>query len=108
MKIKKNDTVVVITGKNKGKKGKVLRSMPKTQHIIVEKVNIVTKHIRKRQTQAGEIIKFEAPLPASNVMVVCPHCDKVTRVSYRKAGDGRKERFCKKCNGVLDQAVSTK
>ncbi len=96
---------MIIAGKHKGKKGKVLRVEPADNHIVVEKVNVVTKHVRKRQAQAGEIIKFEAPFSVSNAMVICPHCDKVTRVHYRLATDGKKQRICKKCDGLLDRAL---
>lgn len=105
MKIKKHDTVTVITGKNKGKKGKVLRVMPDKNLVVIEKVNVVKKHIRKRQTAAGEIIKFEAPIHVSNVMIICPHCNKRTRVAYQKSADGKKERVCKQCKGILDSSL---
>ena len=105
MKVKKNDTVVVTTGKNKGKKGKVLRVIPKKELLVIEKVNIVKKHVKKRQTTAGEIIMFEAPLHLSNVVVVCPHCDKTTRVAYNKSKDGKKERVCKHCKEHLDSSI---
>jgi large subunit ribosomal protein L24 len=107
MKIKKNDLVIVITGKNKGKKGKVLHVYPKKQQAVVEKINVVKKHIKKRQTTAGEIIKFEAPLHISNVMVICPHCNKATRVQYQKTADHKKERICKHCKGILDSSLPT-
>jgi large subunit ribosomal protein L24 len=106
MKVKKNDTVVMISGKNKGKKGKVLKVHPKQNSVVVEKVNVVKKHVRKRQTAAGEIITFEAALPISTVMVVCPHCDKKTRVAYAFSKDGRKERVCKHCQEHLDTTLS--
>jgi large subunit ribosomal protein L24 len=107
MKIKKNDLVIVITGKNKGKKGKVLHAYPKEQQIVVEKINVVKKHVKKRQTTAGEIIKFEAPLHISNVMVICPHCNKATPVQYQKTADNKKERVCKRCKGILDSSLPT-
>jgi len=108
MKVKVNDTVRIETGKDKGKEGKVLRVMVKTKKIVVEKVNIRTKHIKKTTQKAGEIIKFEAPIDVSNIMVLCPNCKKPTRVGYKKLKDGKKERICKKCSEDLDKNVKTK
>ncbi len=108
MKIKKNDTVVVLSGKNKGKKGKVTHVHPKDNMLVVEKVNVVKKHVKKRAAAAGEIITFEAAIPASTVMVMCPHCDKKTRVAYTHAKDGKKERVCKHCSERLDANITSK
>jgi large subunit ribosomal protein L24 len=105
MKIKVNDQIVVITGKDKGKKGKVLKAMTKQNKVVVEKINLKTKHIKKTQQKAGERIQFEAPMNASNAMVVCPHCDKNTRVGYKKLATGKKQRICKKCKETLDKIV---
>lgn len=105
MKLTTNDTVQIITGKDKGKKGKVIKSFPKSSKIVVEKVNIRTKHIKKTQTQSGEIVKFEASIDASNAMLICPNCQKPTRVAYTQTKEGKKIRTCKKCK---EQIVNKK
>ncbi len=102
MKLKQHDQVAVIAGKDKGKSGQITKVYRKAEKIVVEKVNIRTKHIKKTQQKAGEIIKFEAPIHASNVMVVCNGCSKLTRVGYKKLENGKKERICKKCKASLD------
>ena len=102
MKIKKGDTVVVLTGKDKGKQGEVKKSIPKAQRVVVEKVNMVKKAMRPTQANPqGGISSIEAPLHASNVMLVCPHCKQATRVGHR-IEDGKKHRVCKKCNKDID------
>ena len=106
MKIKVNDTVLVTVGKNKGKTGKVMRVFDKTNRVTVEKVNIITKHIKKTATAAGQRIKFEAPLAISKVMLVCPNCHKATRVGYKVPKTGKKFRVCVKCKESVEQAVS--
>ena len=101
-KIKKDDTVLILTGKDKGKKGKVISCQPKTNRVIVEGVNVVTKHVKPRkQGEAGGRITTEAAINASNVMPICPKCDKATRVSYKIEAD-KKSRVCKKCSALLD------
>ena len=96
--IKKGDTVQVISGKSKGKQGKVLEVAPSESKAIVEGVNIVSKHLKPRgQQQQGGIIKTEGPLYVSKLMVVCPKCGKATRVGKAVVGD-KKVRVCKKCN----------
>lgn len=102
MKIKKGDTVVVITGKDKGKSGKVMEVLPKQNRIVVDNINIVSKHTKPKSAQdKGGIIKKPAPLNASNVMILCD-CGKATRVAY-KIVDGKKVRVCKKCGNSLDK-----
>ena len=108
MKLKAKDTVKVIAGKDKGKTGKVMRIFRNQNKIVVEKVNILTKHIKKTAQKPGEKITFEAPFDASNVMVICPHCKKTTRVGYKKLKSGKKERTCKKCKETLDQETKAK
>ncbi|MFH1218413.1 MAG: 50S ribosomal protein L24 [Candidatus Peregrinibacteria bacterium] len=103
MKLKIDDQVAVITGKDKGKKGKITRISIKQNSIVVEKVNIVTKHIKKTAQKPGQKIQFEAPINASNVMVICPSCSKRSRVGYKKLGTGKKQRICKKCNESIDK-----
>lgn len=103
MTVKKGDTVVVIAGKDKGKKGKVLEVFPKDNRVIVDGVNIVSKHKKARtQQEQSAIIKKTAPIDASNVMVVCGVCGKATRVAHREI-DGKKARVCKKCSASLDK-----
>lgn len=105
MKIKVNDHIIVITGKDKDKKGKIVKVMSKQNKVVVEKINLKTKHIKKTQQKAGERIQFEAPINASNVMVICPHCNKKTRVGYKKLATDKKQRICKKCKETLDKIV---
>ena len=101
MSIKKDDTVVVITGKDKGQRGKVLKVIPKEGKVVVEKINMVSRHTRPRkQGEEGGIIQKEAPLYACKVMRVCPKCDKPTRVAY-EIKDGKKVRVCKHCGAAL-------
>ena len=105
MKVKKNDNVVVITGKDVKKTGKVLAVMPKTNKVIVEGVNIQSKSRKARSAQeTSQIIKKEGPIDASNVLVICPVCAKATRVGHAIV-DGKKVRVCKKCGQSLDAAV---
>jgi large subunit ribosomal protein L24 len=103
MKIKKGDTVLVINGKDNGKKGKVRFAYPRDGKIIVEGVNFVKKHSKARGAvrQAG-IIDLEAPLDVSNVMFLCSKCNKPARIGYKTLEDGRKVRFCRVCNEVVE------
>ena len=97
--VKTGDTVVVLSGKDKGKQGKVLEVSPKEKKVIVEGVKVVTKHMKPRRTgEAGCILKVEGALYASKVMLVCPKCGKPTRVAHKIGADGTKQRLCKKCN----------
>ena len=97
MNIRKDDKVVVISGKDKGKEGKVLVADPKAGKVIVEGVSVATKHQKpRRQGEEGGIIKMETPIYVCKVMVVCPKCGKPTRVGHDFA-DGKKSRACKKC-----------
>jgi large subunit ribosomal protein L24 len=102
MKIKKDDIVVVITGKDKGKKGKVHQSLHNKQCVMVEGVNMVKRHTKPRGTvrQAG-IIEREAPINISNVMLQCPKCNRPTRLSSRIMEDGKKARVCRRCHEVI-------
>ena len=101
MKIKTGDNVIVLSGKDKGKTGKVLRADPKGQKVIVEGVNVATKHQRPRkQGEEGGIMKREAAIHACKVQVVCPKCGKPTRVGHKVEG-GKKTRVCKKCGAEL-------
>lgn len=101
LNVKKGDTVVVISGKDKGKQGKVLEVMPKERKVVVEKINMVSRHTRPRkQGEEGGIIQKEAPLYACKVMRVCPKCDKPTRAAS-KIVDGKKVRVCKHCGAEI-------
>ena len=101
MKIKKDDKVIVLSGKDKGKQGKILSADPKAMKVVVEGVNVATKHQKPmKQGQEGGIIKVETPIYASKVQLVCPKCDKGTRVGY-KIVDGKKVRVCKHCGAEI-------
>ena len=101
MSIRKDDTVIVLSGKDKGKKGKVLTVMPKDGKVIVEKVNVISRHQKPRkQGEEGGIIKREAPIYACKVMPVCPKCGKATRVGH-SVKDGKNVRICRKCGAEL-------
>lgn len=103
MKIRKNDTVVIIAGKDKGKRGKVRRAWPDQERVIVEGANMIKRHSRARRAarQAG-IIELEAPIHVSNLMLVCEKCGTPTRVGFQFLADGRKVRVCKSCREVID------
>ncbi len=103
MKIKKDDTVLVITGKDRGKKGKVRFAYPDKQQVIVEGVNFIKKHSKARGAvrQAG-IIDLEAPVNISNVILLCNKCDKPGRIGYKELEDGRKVRYCRVCGEVIE------
>jgi large subunit ribosomal protein L24 len=99
--IKTNDTVVVLSGRDKGTRGKVHSADPKSGKVIVQGVHIAKKHQKpRRQGEAGGIISKETPIYASKLMLVCPKCDKPTRVGH-KIGDGEKSRVCKKCGAAI-------
>ena len=101
MNVKKNDTVVVLSGKDKGKQGKVLEVMPKSGKVVVEKVNVVSRHTKPRkQGDQGGILQKEAPIYACKVQKVCPKCSKATRVAH-KIVDGKKVRVCKHCGAEI-------
>ncbi|MDR0818333.1 MAG: 50S ribosomal protein L24 [Oscillospiraceae bacterium] len=102
MKLKKDDTVIVLSGKDKGKEGKILRAMPKTEKLIVEGVNVATKHQKpRRQGELGGKIQIETPIYACKVQLVCPKCNKPTRVAHKILDDGTKTRVCKHCAEVI-------
>ena len=101
MNVKKGDTVVVLSGKDKGKQGKVQGTIPSESKVVVEGVNVVTCHTKpRRQGEEGGIVKREAAIYASKVQVVCPKCCKGTRVAH-KIADGKKTRVCKHCGAEL-------
>ena len=101
MFIKKDDKVIVLSGKDKGKQGKVMIADPKAMKVVVEGVNVATKHQRaQKQGQEGGIIKVETPIYACKVQLVCPKCGKATRVAHKVTGD-KKVRVCKKCGAEI-------
>ncbi len=103
--IRKNDNVVVLAGKDRGKRGRVLRIVPATNRLVVEGVNIIKRHTKANPQKniKGGIVEREAPLHASNVQLVCPECGEPTRLGKKILGDGRKVRVCRKCEGVVDK-----
>lgn len=102
LRIKKNDTVMVLTGKDRGKRGKVLSVFPEKQRVIVEGVNLVKRHTRpNQQNQQGGIVSREAPLHISNVNLYCPRCQRGVRFGSRILEDGSKIRYCRKCEEAL-------
>jgi large subunit ribosomal protein L24 len=104
-RIKKGDTVEVIAGKNLGDRGQVVSVLANNNRVVVEGVNLAKKHEKAKQIGnrqiPAQILEFNAPLHLSNVMLVCPACDQRTRVGYRFIEDGRKTRFCKKCDANI-------
>jgi len=103
-RVKKDDVVMVISGKDRGKKGKVLKTYPSEKKIIVEGVNFTKKHQRPtNQYREGGIIERESPIYVSKVLVVCPNCDKPTRIAHKTLEDGSKVRACKKCGEIIDK-----
>ena len=101
-KIKKGDTVVVLAGKNRGKTGKVLKVIPEKGRAVVEGVNIIKKHARRRrEDQQSGIIEMEGSINASNLAIFCKGCNKPTRIGFTTLADGNKTRLCKKCKEML-------
>ncbi len=102
-KVRRNDTVQVMGGKDRGRRGEVRRVLPKAQRVIVTGLNMSKRHRRARSmTEASDIIDVEAPLHVSNVRVVCKSCDAAVRVGFRLLEDGRRVRYCKKCDEAID------
>jgi len=102
LNVRKEDTVVVLSGKDKGKRGRVIATVPKQGKVLVEGVNIVTRHCKPRgQADPGGIRKKENPLYACKVMCVCPSCKKPTRIGHVVHADGEKARVCKKCGSEM-------
>lgn len=103
LSIKKNDTIVVLAGKEKNKRGRVLSVYPLKEQVLVEKINVIKRHMKpsRKYTQGG-IIEKEAPLNVSNVMLICPKCSKPTRIGNTVLQTGKKVRVCKKCREVMD------
>ena len=102
MHVKSNDTVIVISGKDKGKKGKISAAFPKLNRVTVEGVNVVTKHQKARkQGEESKIVKVEGAVKACKVIRVCPKCDKTTRPAHKFGADGKKLTVCKKCGAEI-------
>lgn len=101
--VKKNDTVLILSGKDKGKKGKVLRVNAAKESVIIERVNMIKKHTRPNPTKQikGGVVEREAPIHISKVMVVCPECGEPSRIGKKILPDGTKQRFCKNCKGII-------
>jgi len=102
--LKKNDLVMVVSGKEKGKSGRVLRVFQQKNRIIIEKINFIKKHTRASgQTRQGGIVEKEAPVHISNVMIICEKCNLPVRVGKKILDDGKKVRMCRKCGEILDK-----
>ena len=106
MNIKKNDKVQILAGKDKGKSGKILQSLPRDNRVSIEGLNLLIKHLRQRRDgEKGQRIEFPAFINASNVALICPKCGKKTRVAYKiveQNGKSKKYRACKKCHEVIE------
>jgi large subunit ribosomal protein L24 len=103
-RIKKNEEVEVIAGREKGKRGKVLKVIPKKERVVVEKVNFIKRHTRPgARSRQGGIVEVEGPLHISNVMLICSKCERAVRVGYKILDDKRKVRHCKRCGEILDK-----
>ncbi len=102
--VRKGDRVLVLSGKDKGKKAKVVNSLPRERKVQVEGVNIIKKHAKPTQrVPQGGIREIEAPIPSSKVMLICPSCQKPTRILRRQLSDGKSVRACKKCSENIDK-----
>ncbi|MFH1030894.1 MAG: 50S ribosomal protein L24 [bacterium] len=102
MKIKKNDKVKIISGKDKGKEGKVIQIIPRDNLVVIEGLNLMIKHLKgQKDGKPGQKIQFPCPMAASKVMVICQHCDKQTRIGYKVLENRDKVRICKKCEEAL-------
>ena len=103
MQIRKNDNVLVVSGKEKGKKGRVIAVYPSTNRILIEKLNMIKRHTRpNQQLRQGGIVEKESPIAASNVRLICAKCDKPTTISRKEQGDGARVRVCRECSEVID------
>ncbi len=103
MKVRKNDAVLVIVGKDRGKKGKVRQTLPKESRVVVEGINMVKRHMRPRgATRQAGIIEREASIHVSNVMLLCTKCNRPTRIGFRFLEDGKKVRICRRCGEVIE------
>ncbi|MFQ5789914.1 MAG: 50S ribosomal protein L24 [Acidobacteriota bacterium] len=105
LRVRKNDQVEVTTGKDRGKRGKILRVIPSRHRAIVERINMIKRHTRPNPSRniKGGIVEREASVHVSNLMVVCPECTRLTRPQHKRLADGRKVRICHRCEGVIDK-----
>jgi large subunit ribosomal protein L24 len=102
MKIRRGDTVVLLRGRDRGKKGKVMAVIPREGRLIVEGLNMVKKHVRpRRSNEKGQRVSIAAPVNAGNVQIICPQCGKPTRIGVRRLQNGDRERVCKQCQAVI-------
>ena len=103
--VRKNDNVVVITGKDRGKRGRVLKVVPTRNRLVIEGVNFIKRHTRPNPQRniKGGVVEREGSVHASNVQIVCPECGAPTRIGHQLLGDGRKIRICRKCDGAVDK-----
>ena len=103
--IRKNDNVIVVTGKDRGRRARVLKVEPESNRLIVEGVNMIKRHTKPNPGKniKGGIVERESSVAASNVQLVCPECGAQTRIGHKILGDGRKVRICRKCEGVVDK-----
>jgi large subunit ribosomal protein L24 len=104
--VRRDDTVYVLTGKNRGMKGKILKVFPDEQRVLVEKINIVTKHKKPQRMNPGGLVKQEAPIHVSNVMLICEKCKQPTKVGKRVLESGEKVRVCKRCREIINTIVA--
>ncbi|HEX2228260.1 MAG TPA: 50S ribosomal protein L24 [Candidatus Binatia bacterium] len=103
VQIRKNDSVMVISGKERGKTGKVLRVLPEKDALIIERVNLVKRHSKPRgPQQPGGIVEKEAAIQASNIMIMCDKCNAPVRIGHKQLGEGEKVRICRRCEEPLD------
>ncbi len=103
MKIKKKDNVLIISGRDRGKKGRVLRVIPEKDRLIVDGIRMTKKRVKPRKEgEKGQIVEVPQPLPVSNVALICPQCNERTRVGYRGEGSSQKKRICRKCQKIID------
>ncbi len=103
MQIRKNDNVLVVSGKEKGKKGRVIAVYPSTNRLLIEKLNMIKRHTRpNQQLRQGGIVEKESPIAASNVRLICSKCDKPTTVTRQTQGEGPRPRVCRECNETID------
>jgi large subunit ribosomal protein L24 len=103
--VRKNDNVVVMTGKDRGKRGRVLKVVPARNRLVIEGVNFIKRHTRPNPQRniKGGVVEREGSVHASNVQVICPECSAPTRIGHQLLGDGRKMRICRKCDGAVDK-----
>ena len=102
--VKKNDLVMVVSGKEQGKSGRILKVLPEKEKVIIEKINFIKRHARPHGKQRqGGILEKEAPLHLSNVMLLCEKCNKAVRVGHRVVEGNKKARYCRKCGEILDK-----